>query len=440
MRPALVNKVSSLAFFVACLFFGLTLLTGCGPSYPLHAAIRAGNTDKALRLIERGRYINDIDCTGNAPLHWAALEGQVEVVRRLLDAGADADVRSVGTPLYHAAARGDVPVARLLLERGAKIDAKTADSVTALMVASYAGHVDMVSFLISQGADVNANFGFGTALSISAYHGHASVVKALLENGADVNITDSEQVTPVMDAGGRKHSDIVGLLIAKGADVNRVSSTGFTALMFAARENDAGSAKQLVNAGAEVNAQHPTRKFSCLDFAACNDNIETAEYLISVGAKSNYVEDAPEGLYAAAVSSKLLAKWCEQSEGKNAAVQHFTAAGHYYEKASLAYRQDARTYSKQITQVFTEDLVRELAGALGRSVVAAISGVQEIHRAEWRDTSDLSRVKKMCQAKAKQCELCATACRQIVECYQSRDSSQKTNDCVTAAKKCLGII
>ncbi|MGH2997075.1 MAG: ankyrin repeat domain-containing protein [Gaiellaceae bacterium] len=81
------------------------------------------------------------------PLQSAAASNETAVARRLLDAGADANVRSNGgfTPLHAAAQNGNAELVRLLLERGADAAVATDDGQTARGLA--AGKLDVLAFL-----------------------------------------------------------------------------------------------------------------------------------------------------------------------------------------------------------------------------------------------------------------------------------------------------
>ena len=55
----------------------------------LHQAIRAGNTDKVINLINKGADIEDNSEYKNIPLHYAVYQGNIEIVELLIYKGAD---------------------------------------------------------------------------------------------------------------------------------------------------------------------------------------------------------------------------------------------------------------------------------------------------------------------------------------------------------------
>jgi len=87
--------------------------------------------------------------------------GHEEVVRVLLNSGANVEDHNENghTPLMEAASAGHVPVAKILLEHGAGINTHSNEfKESALTLACYKGHLEMVRFLLEAGADqVNNN-------------------------------------------------------------------------------------------------------------------------------------------------------------------------------------------------------------------------------------------------------------------------------------------
>ncbi len=102
-----------------------------------------------------------------SPLMLAALRGQLDWVKKLVD--RDADVNKTGwTPLHYAATGGHVPVIEYLLEHSAYIDAESPNGTTPLMMAAMYGSPEAVKHLIQAGADLQIkNGGNMTALDFA---------------------------------------------------------------------------------------------------------------------------------------------------------------------------------------------------------------------------------------------------------------------------------
>ncbi|KAJ0405399.1 hypothetical protein ATCC90586_009438 [Pythium insidiosum] len=102
---------------------------------------------------------------GNTPLHNAARTGSVECVAYLLEAGARADLKNVnGSLALHHACYCDKPNLRIvkrLVEAGSDVNHQDNQGFTPLMVAAKKNQTDIIDYLRSHGADVQARNQFG---------------------------------------------------------------------------------------------------------------------------------------------------------------------------------------------------------------------------------------------------------------------------------------
>src|SRR4051812_37426405 len=87
-----------------------------------------------------------------------------------------------------------------------------------------------------------------TALHLASYYGHPEIVGALLANGADVGMrsTNSMQNTPLHAAVAGGRFDVVKVLLENGIDVNATQHGGWTGMQGAAHSGDGGLAGVLV--------------------------------------------------------------------------------------------------------------------------------------------------------------------------------------------------
>ena len=126
---------------------------------PLHYAVAHRHSDAVKLLLEYGAEVDEelAEALRLTPLHLAALRGDAEETERLLNGGADPNVRDVfcRTPLHYAAARNQKAAAELLLSRGADPNARDESGKTPLDLAVRRCAVDVLELLLPLG-DVNA--------------------------------------------------------------------------------------------------------------------------------------------------------------------------------------------------------------------------------------------------------------------------------------------
>ena len=123
---------------------------------------------------------------------------------------------------------------KLLIERNADVDGRTPTCSTPLRVASHEGHLDIVRCLVESGADVNARSSRdnSTPLIVACYWGHSSVATYLINRGAIINLQCKDGNTALHDAVLRGHLKVVSELLALGAS-QLPNNEGLTPLLFA---------------------------------------------------------------------------------------------------------------------------------------------------------------------------------------------------------------
>jgi ankyrin repeat protein len=134
--------------------------------------------------------------TGESPLMAALYRGHHDVVRALIDAGADIDV-------FAAAALGRTEELNSALADPASVRSHAYDGWTPLHLAAFFGHVDAARLLIGAGADIGAvsrNSLANTPLHAATAGKHEDVALALLDHGANGHIVDAGGYTPLQIA------------------------------------------------------------------------------------------------------------------------------------------------------------------------------------------------------------------------------------------------
>ncbi|KAK5925302.1 hypothetical protein CgunFtcFv8_017837 [Champsocephalus gunnari] len=259
-----------------------------GDVTPLMAAASGGYVDIVKLLLVHGADVNAQSSTGNTALTYACAGGFVDVVKVLLKEGANIEDHNENghTPLMEAASAGHVEVARVLLEYGAGINTHSNEfKESALTLACYKGHLDMVRFLLEAGADQEHKTDeMHTALMEACMDGHVEVARLLLDSGAQVNMPADSFESPLTLAACGGHVELAALLIERGANLEEVNDEGYTPLMEAAREGHEEMVALLLAQGANINAQTEETQETALTLACCGGFLEVADFLIKAGA------------------------------------------------------------------------------------------------------------------------------------------------------------
>jgi ankyrin repeat protein len=150
----------------------------------LFIAARAGYRATADVLIAAKANVNAKNRFGDTPIMAAALNGHLEIVRKLRTQGADIEPRG-WTPLIYAATGGHDAIVAYLLDQGADINAQSPNGTTALMMAVREGHPSTFDLLMRRGADVQRrNENGASALDWAKRGNEAAMAEKLRKAGA----------------------------------------------------------------------------------------------------------------------------------------------------------------------------------------------------------------------------------------------------------------
>ncbi|KAH0171452.1 hypothetical protein KCU67_g2167, partial [Aureobasidium melanogenum] len=264
---------------------------------PLHKLARSGFATQLSMLLKAGANPLAKDKHNRQPIQYAARTNEA-TIRALLD--FDADVNVTGSdwpsPIVYASSEANLQVLRLLLDGGA--DAKSEDpgnpGWTALHAACKRSNPDpaFAELLIAHGADVNAVTKISKTTPLHNAVSSAAVVELLLNERASVDPQDSDGNTPLMIAcADAKNIRVVKFLMAAGADPMIKDSFGATSLHYSCLSDEIAP---IVIRSGNCNDFNVENKYGYapLVFAASSARPEAVRCLLQTGQVKVY-QDGP---------------------------------------------------------------------------------------------------------------------------------------------------
>jgi ankyrin repeat protein len=305
----------------------LAHLRARGADVDICTAASIGDVDRVRELLDQdpslanrtSEYVTYYLGSGT-PLKNAAARGHLEIVKLLLERGADPNLPEEGIAphghaLYAAAANRHYEIAKLLLERGAYPNPEVESSADALSRAISNSDQPMIDLLCSYGA--------ARAVHLLAYHGDVRTAAAVFA----VNPALADDPEALANAAGEGHEAFVRLLLhhrpdlpkrlsfypwSVGAKTHELNELLFehgmnpsqpdwlrgTPLHQLARKGDVDNARWFVEHGADLHARDEDICSTPLGWAAKFGKTHMVEFLLQQGAKPNLADDAPDLTWA----------------------------------------------------------------------------------------------------------------------------------------------
>ena len=370
----------------------LVLLAAKPADSPVADAAEQGDTQIVRTLLQQGEDVNAAQSDGLTALHWAALNNDVEMAKLLLYAGATVKpMTRVGgyTPLHLASRSGYSEVMRAMLDAGADPNKLTSTGVTAMHFAAQSDAPEAIRVLAEHRGDLNMVDGFfqRTPLMFAAVKNATRALEALVELGSDLEMVtrvkdyvefaeetnadrtrrnrvrdaekdpdsnnagsgrggsfrpqtqnqntaatppdsadnkepdedekaepdEDEEVEPDEDEKAEPDPPAPPPVRSLSGNEQIGNQGGFTALHFAAREGHIEVARQLVDGGAEIDHVTEGDQSSPLLVAVINGNYDLARMLLEQGADPNVLSDDGAGpLFATLNIEWSLRTWYPQ--------------------------------------------------------------------------------------------------------------------------------
>ena len=260
---------------------------------PMIAAAGNGHVHVLRCLVENGADVNGTSDDGFTALMIASYFGQLDAVNFLIKHGAGVHHKdNLGyTALHHAVTHdlGSCELLSCLIKNGVNVNARANDNRTPLMIASENNHLNAVIFLTDHGANIALQDREGYS-SLHYAAGNISdlcdVLDFLITNGADVNAFTNDKFTPLIIASNCNNLNVVNILIKHGANIHLVDRYGRTALHYSITVVDHDSVtvlRSLIKNGADVNAL-TNDKCSPLMMSSLSGSVNVVTILVENGA------------------------------------------------------------------------------------------------------------------------------------------------------------
>lgn len=294
------------------------VLLGRGAEYNIYLAAVFGDMNYVQAALSRDSSLANFEDTSHArPISAAARRNDLEMVRLLLDHGANPSLREEGAPLgqalWIAVYQRQKEMAKLLLEHGANPNTSPESSGSALFQAR--GDEDLTQLLIQYGAEEKS----GRVVEFQRLVGDNNLaeVERMLNEGFTLNDQDSmswgegvlaspanrgsrEMIQLLMKHGARvpdiskwgrfyyfKHTEIAELLLDRGMNPNHMNWHNVTMLHDMAQAGDIPKAKLLLDHGADIDPIDEEYRSTPLGLAARWGNREMVQFLLARGADPN---------------------------------------------------------------------------------------------------------------------------------------------------------
>ncbi|RHZ59002.1 hypothetical protein CDV55_105232 [Aspergillus turcosus] len=292
----------------------------CKSITPLNCAVGLGKLDLIKVLIDRGANIHAGEGGGPRPLLQSALSGDLGCMQFLIEKGADVhQTAPAGGPgeawscLHFMVIRRNMEGVKFLVELGVDLDAVTVRGMTPVKLAvEWEGALAIASYLLECGASVPEDQDFFVSC---ANKGYLEGLKLALDKVVAIDNEDSNGYTALSEATANGHVEAVRLLLDRGAGAT-VDTMG-SAITIAAGHDLRGVLEVLLDHVDQSGRDRTMCHGDALQVAMRNEHWDCAKELLNKGAKTNFnVDDELPLSYAARLGQEEIARLLLEKEAE----------------------------------------------------------------------------------------------------------------------------
>jgi ankyrin repeat protein len=278
------------AMYAKLLSVVIFLIPACVFAADIHDLVKEGELkDVKAKIASDPKLLNAKNTIGATPLSLAALYGRTEIVKWLIETGADANniEDAFSTPFFLAVYGNDIETAKVLLPKTKVLNPQKNGMTLLHMIAIGQNNAAAIELLIANGVDIEVRNEQGfTPLHTAVSMKSEAAIQTLLKCGANIEAKNLVGSTALQMTALSGDERIANLLIEHRANLNAVSNGGCTPLHFATLGDNKETVRLLLEKGARVSPQDEDGE-TPLHVAARHGRIEIAKLLREHGADEN---------------------------------------------------------------------------------------------------------------------------------------------------------
>ena len=183
-----------------CLNILLLYMSLVAATEPIFEAAKHGDLQMVKTILAADpSKLNAVDANKYTPLHWASMRAHWDIVRYLIENGADLNVvgGDGGTQINWAVHHDNLDIIQLMVEKGARLNIQNRWGMTELHTAVWRGCIQVAEFLLEKGSDPNIKTNEGWTVMHMAYRsGHDHVIEMLKRKNVSMTEKDNMGRTP----------------------------------------------------------------------------------------------------------------------------------------------------------------------------------------------------------------------------------------------------